>query len=276
MRALFVAAALAKLASGSSVSSFLGSAKNSVSAGAERLKRDDDGGYHYMPHEKVLICICAKCGSTSLYEFLYAETFGKPWNYTGIPYIHDVMSPRWEDKFEVLSSGQTAKVMEDDEAFKFALMRDPKVRLTSSWKSKVACDGTGNWGTDKKDRARMVPRLRDLAGMERAECLDFDSFVETLNVVHEKGLAANLNVHFRPQQHGCFREFEPSLWSKVAPISDPGAAHELAEQLGDSRVSDFPHQHSSHSDDIVISKKAEELLDKITKEEYEILARRPM
>lgn len=221
------------------------------------------------------ICICAKCGSTSLYEFLYSEAFGKDWNYPDTPYIHDVLSGRWEGKFTVLDSAQAARVIGSNATFSFALMRDPKVRIISSWKSKVACDVSGTWGTDKADRARMVPKLMALAGQANASCLSFDDFVETLAKVHRKGMAAKLNVHFRPQQEGCFREFPPPRWSKVAAISDASAATELARHLGDDQVTDFPHQHSSASSSTLeISPRAQELLNEITKEEYAVLATR--
>lgn len=241
------------------------------------LQRDDDGGYHYMPEEKALICICAKCGSTSLYEFLYAKAFGKEWDYDGLPYIHDVASSRWEGKFEVLNSAAAAEAIKDPGTFSFALMRDPKVRLISSWKSKVACDGTGNWGTDKQDRARMVPKLMDLADGPNATCLSFEEFLETLAAVHSKGRAAELNVHFRPQQHGCFREFAPPQWSRVADIADASAATELARHFGDDRATDFPHEHSStspYSSSLNISSKAQDLLNEITREEYAVLVTR--
>lgn len=254
-----------------------GSTNRVVTHGAAFLnvsQRDDDGGYHYMLNEKNLICICAKCGSTSLYELLYQQTFGRKWNYTDQPYIHDVTSPRWKGKFKVLGSSAVTYAMKSPETFSFALMRDPKERLISSWKSKVACDGTGDWGTDRVDRARMVPKLRDLAGFESTTCLSFEKFLVTLAEVHRTGLAAQLNVHFRPQQYGCFRDVPPAQWSMVAEITDGKAAAKLASRFGNNNVTAFPHDHSSPTSPLIITPRAQELLNEITKDEYAVLATR--
>lgn len=255
-----------------------GSTNRAATHGAALLnvsQRDDDGGYHYMPVEKNLICICAKCGSTSLYELLYNLTFGRPWNYTDQPYIHDVASPRWEGKFKVLNSVTASHLITGPETFSFALMRDPKERLISSWKSKVACDGGGNWGTDLVDRAWMVPELRELAGFRSMTCMSFEKFVNTLAQVHHTGLAALLNVHFRPQQLGCFRDVAPPLWSMVAEITDGKAAAKFGKRFGDENVFEFPHDHSSPpTSSVIITPRAHELLNEITKEEYALLATR--
>lgn len=236
---------------------------------------DDDGAYHYMPAEKVLMCACAKCGSTSVYEFLYSQALGRPWNYSGTPYIQDVTSPRWEGKFKLLDVDQARTAIQAKKVFSFALMRDPKSRIISSWKSKVACDGEVRWGTDLRDRARMLPKLAELAGVQPAECLEFEDFVATLAKVHRMGQAKLLNVHFRPQQHGCFRDFDPPQWSKVANIADANAAHELAMQFGNLDVKEFPHMHSSPASGAVnMTDRAQRLLDEITHDEYALLATR--
>lgn len=231
----------------------------------------DDASYNYMPSEQVLVCACAKCGSTSLYDFLFGLAFDRSWNYTGMPFIQDVVSTRWENKWKLLNQTQAKEVITKNKTFSFALSRDPRSRIISGWKSKAACED--GWGTDIDDRARMVPRLLALADLPTADCLHFEAFVNALAVVHRKGLAAQLNPHFRPQQFGCFRDFQSSLWSKVAPISDSSAAHALGLRLGHLDVTDFPHAHSSPASGAVnMTDRAKELLEEITRDEYAALA----
>merc|ERR1740115_54996 len=50
-----------------------------------------------------------------------------------------------------------------DSAYSFALVRDPKERLISAWKSKIACGG--EYHTDFDTRQWMVSELRLLANM---------------------------------------------------------------------------------------------------------------
>lgn len=249
-------------------------AKNDAAvASFHALEVFDARSYIYMPKEKVLVCACAKCGSTSLFEFLYYHSFLHTWNYTGTPFIQDVVSSRWENKFKLLEPAQAKGVIANEATFSFAMSRDPKSRIISAWKSKAACDDGFNWGTDVDDRARIVPALLAMAGLPDAGCLSFEGFVEAIATAHRKGKAAELNPHFRPQQHGCFREFKPSQWSKVAPISDASAAHLLGMRFGHPNVEAFPHAHrSSASGAVNITEKAQQLLDEITKEEYATLA----
>lgn len=245
-------------------------------AGAKRgLAGDDGSAYHYMPEQRLLICSCAKCGSTSLFSFVFREALGRPWNYTGVPYIQDVLSPRWENKFVLLNSRQARALMASPGAYKFALSRDPKSRIFSAWKSKAACDGRENWGTDVGDRSYLVPTLLALAGLPEAGCLGFEDFVHALALVHRRGLASELNEHFRPQQHGCFRDFPPPEWSKVASISDGSAAREIALRLGSASATGFPRVHSSiASGPVHITEAARRLLEEITMDEYRVLATR--
>lgn len=233
-------------------------------------------GYHYMPEEKVLICTCAKCGSTSMYEFVYREAMGHDWNYTNQPYVQDVSSERWAGKFKSLSREAAQEIMASNETLSFALVRDPRQRLISSWKSKAACDG-GPWGTDKPDRARIVPKLLALAGKEPVDCLSFDTFMEAINDVHRMGKAHELNAHFVPQQYDCFRDFPPSQWSLVASVKDNAAAALLAKRFGDQSNPPFPQKHSSpQSEELLISDQAKLILQQVTAPEYSALGIEPV
>jgi len=233
-------------------------------------KNGDTDSYNYMPEEDLLVCACAKCGSTALFQFLYFQSFGHSWNYTGTPFIQDVVSPRWGLKFVRLDQARAMDVMAKGVTLSFALIRDPKSRITSAWKSKVACDYQ-HLGTDVDDRSRMVPALLRLAELPAADCLDFEGFLNALAVVHKKGLASELDIHFRPQNLECFRDFPPRQWSKVATISDASAAHLIARRFGNEKVTEFPRSHGSHHKNVNVTARAMELLDIVTKEEYDVL-----
>lgn len=229
--------------------------------------------YHYMPKERVLVCSCAKCGSTSLYDFVYNEVFGRPWNHTGPPFIQDVTASRWAGKFKLLSRNETEGLITHNDTFSFALVRDPKKRIISAWKSKIACDS--NWGTDVRDREGIVPKLLTLANRTNASCLSLYGFLDAVHAVHKAGKARELNSHFRPQHLGCFRHFPPQMWRKVVSITDAGAAAELAYRFGDNNKPDFPHAHTSNEKGtITISPAAMRMLDAITEEEYKALGQR--
>lgn len=226
--------------------------------------------YHWMPKEKVLVCGCAKCGSTSLYDFMYKEAFGQAWNYSGPPFIQDVTASRWAGKFQLLLKNETEMLLNKSDTFSFALIRDPKKRIISAWKSKIACDGS--WGTDVRDREGIVPKLLMLANRSNASCLSLYSFLDAVNAVHKAGRAKELNSHFRPQNLGCFRHFPPHQWRKVVSIGEAGAAKELAARFGDLNQTDFPHAHKSNEmEPITISPAAMRLLDEVTEAEYKAL-----
>lgn len=230
---------------------------------------DDVAHYQYMPHEKVILCGMPKCGTTSLYNFIYQQAFRHPWNYTGAPFIQDVMSERWEDKFTKLSVEETRKVMLDPATFSFATIRDPVKRVISAWKSKIACDGP--WGTDTEDRAHFVPHLLSLADEPDKPCLSIGEFVRVLAKVHHAGKAQLLNAHFRPQQYGCFRDFAPSMWSKMASLGTNGSAAELGARFGNAAVTEFPHSHrSSGSASVNMSGEDYRLLHSLCESEYKL------
>jgi len=229
--------------------------------------RRDDGGYHYLPESNTLVCACAKCGTTSLYSLVYFELFGKNWTWDDSPYMQDVISWRWMGKFRVLDSDQAAKTIRDNNTFSFALYRDPKERLISSWKSKVACGE--EWETDTVDRSIMVPKLRALAGRPTADCLSFEDFTYTLAEVHRHGLAAELDIHFRPQNLGCFREFGFSEWTTVATAGNTFAGQTLANHVGKYPVKGFPFEHRSIAKaTLEVTERAKRLLEFITHDEY--------
>lgn len=222
----------------------------------------------------VVLCACDKCGTTSLYAFVYKAIFGRDWHYEGEPWIQQP-SERWENRLESLDMGRASDLMGNESVYSLAIVRDPRERLISAYKSKVACD-TKCWRTDFDDRNRMVPELLRLAGNEsEADCLSFEDFVHTLSTIHSQGKAGRLDSHFLPQNLGCFKDFPRERWSKVAEMSDPSAARELSAHLGIAGVSSFGQSHKSKSEcyDLVASGATAHELDVITQAEYRVMGR---
>lgn len=234
----------------------------------------------YMPAHDVVVCGCAKCGTSSLYEFIYEHEFEKNWQdvYGGsAPYVHEVESDRWGGKFKMVSdTTEQAKLMKD--AFSFAIIRDPRERLLSAWKSKIACGCGGeqcDFFTDVRTRPSMVKSLLELAGanksaaQEGGKCMDFDHFLRVISKIHQDGNAMLLDRHFLPMSMGCFFEYPPSSWSKIVTLKRPGALADLAKKIG-SKTTTAPDSHSSVGK-VMLSAEAVALLDEITVPEYELV-----
>lgn len=220
----------------------------------------------------VAICWCAKCGSSSLSRYLYSVMFGREWPYSGAPWPQEMGSPRWEGQFKSVS-GQKAR----DADYTFALMRDPKERLISSFKSKVSC--RDKWyNTDTTDRVRLVRELLELAGLgtSRAHCMRLGTFLDTLRKIHSLGRAQLLDAHFRPQHYDCFKDLRPDEMTKAAFISDPDFKGALAAALGTNAT--VPRYHASGSESArrepEITPRDHEALEEITREEYRALGLR--
>eukprot|EP00930_Biecheleria_cincta_P043428 TRINITY_DN29820_c0_g1_i1.p1 TRINITY_DN29820_c0_g1~~TRINITY_DN29820_c0_g1_i1.p1 ORF type:complete len:308 (+),score=56.21 TRINITY_DN29820_c0_g1_i1:86-1009(+) len=230
---------------------------------------------NFIPQKNVVLCACDKCGTTSLYEFVYKALFGRKWNYEGAPWVQQP-SNRWENQLESLDTGRASFLMGMESVFSLAIVRDPRKRLISSWKSKVACD-TNCWQTDLGDRNRLVPELLRLAGnTSQADCLSFEDFVHTLFTIHSQGKAGQLDGHFLPQNLGCFRDFPRERWSKVADIVDPSAPRELSAHLGMAGdVASYGQVHKSKSKcyELVASGATAHELDVITQAEYRAIGR---
>jgi len=250
--------------------------KITLPGGSVVRAQQDEIFMRYLPEAELVVCGCGKCGSTSMYLMLYKAVLGKEWNFKGRPYPQNILSDRWEKHF-VKKNNVTMQEDIMKSSFSFALIRDPKERLISAWKSKISCE-TEVWGTDTADRARLVPFLLRMADMEsnadfnNMTCFDFPDFMKVLHVIHVKGRARYLDNHFLPQDLGCFDRFPPERWSKIATISDVGAFLELGESLGN--VTEVPaHDHiSGNETDFIVSPEAGVLLEKVTKQEYVMLS----
>jgi hypothetical protein len=246
------------------------------------------GEVNYFPEHSVLVFACPKCGSSSMYNFLYTELIG-PVNYSNLTNFLSVPSPDWKGQMIGISLEEAATRNADPEVFSFALIRDPIERFISSWKSKAACD-SNCFTTDKEDRNDMVPELLALAGnTAQAKCLSFSDFVDVILSVHIQGKAQQLNKHFLPQHlQPAFEAIPVDKWDYVSQISSNMSAEVLAEHLGDKNATGarFPDEHASDritkfekipdrsnctNDGLVESVEDKEKVALITKPEYDVL-----
>mmetsp|Transcript_33810 Transcript_33810/g.68808 ORF Transcript_33810/g.68808 Transcript_33810/m.68808 type:complete len:365 (-) Transcript_33810:218-1312(-) len=229
------------------------------------------------------LCTCAKCGSTSLWEELFAIVEGKSFksmNYTGPPWIHDLLNKKLWTNIEAKRRTDWSNFKDQDS---FALIRDPKERIVSAWKSKVTCD------TDEEipGHRMFVPRLLKLAGPSsnmtaRTDkgfpCLDLSDYLAVLSQIHAQGREGSLNEHFLPQHLGCFKDVPPSMWTVVTTISGPNALCSLKSVVSKSanmsntddgcQIMIKTHNYTRNVD---LSRADEDILDRITIKEYEML-----
>lgn len=234
----------------------------------------------YIPAHNVAVCGLGKCGTTSLYQFVYEQVFGMGWPFDEHeePYIQDIESSRWNGTFEMITDPiQRAGIM--NEAYTFALIRDPKERLLSAWKSKVACND--KFGVDENDRSHwvesehryrgFVAALQRLRGAEEnITCLGLLEYATALSEIKQLGRQEYLDRHFLAQDKGCFLEYGPAKWSRVAVIDGQFAMKELRQQLGSGSAMEIPSSHSS-TRTITVTEQINALLDEATKDEYEML-----
>ena len=131
-----------------------------------------------------------------------------------------------------------------------ALIRDPKERLVSAWKSKFACDDQG-FHVDGDDRARMMVRLLAHTGAfaEGKDCLTLQEYVTALGICHSdpSGQALmGLNSHTRPQTEDCFSRYPPQAWTRVVSTLDVETLRMIATRAGNaSMAAHYPHMHTT-------------------------------
>jgi len=189
-------------------------------------------------------------------------------------FIHDVLYTRWHGLFELVDGkAHQTRILQNQ--FSFALIRDPKERLISAWKSKIACGH--HYGTNTWLRASMTRVLLKLAGRDTGEkdrpetaddCLMLTPFLEALRDVHRWDKAWLLNAHYLPQTMGCFANDGPENWTYVVDIASEEPLRLLAEHLRYDETAGATHQSTA---EVVLCEKDLEILDEITLEEYKVL-----
>lgn len=242
--------------------------------------RHEGYGSGYMPSFDLMTCVCAKCGSTAIFEFIYELTFDNPWpEHDGRPWVQDLSSLPWGGEFlpPQSRSATTTKSI--------AVVRDPKERLISAWKSKFSCDEEG-YLVDGNDREWLVPEL--LRNVDRAllqdptgannTCLSLEDFVTAVQDVHNKGHAADMESHIKPQNLGCFAEVPADRWNEILDIADPDVFRKVAMHFrGNHARKVRVHSHTTGSGGSgeglpEMSPKTVALLNNITRVEYEMLS----
>jgi len=152
----------------------------------------DSAGSHLKP---ATICACAKCGSSSFWRERFAIVHGRSFasmNYTGPPWIHNMSNKKIWTNIQAKRKTDWSSFEKQDS---FALIRDPKERILSAFKSKVRCDTHA----DIDGHRRLVPFLLNLAGSNitaRVDssggfpCLDFSDYLAVLSQIHTQGKKA--------------------------------------------------------------------------------------
>merc|ERR1719277_2905418 len=211
-----------------------------------------------------------------VYDQIFPATWVETWKGKGPPYVQEVISDKWQGQFKMVTDEwEQDQIMNN--SFSFALIRDPKERLISAWKSKIACE---NWGVDQQDRAHYNPKLQQYQGFvahiqrlrnqdENITCMPLGMFAEALLDIKKLGRSKYLDRHFLAQDLGCFYRFPPERWSKVTTIKAGDAFEDLASRLG-SKNSTIYSMHGSPSR-VMVTPRALQLLDEVTADEYKML-----
>lgn len=234
-----------------------------------------------------IICTCAKCGSTSLWMELFAIVHGRSFesmNYTGPPWIHNLSNKKLWTNIEAVRKTDWSSSTKTQNSF--ALIRDPKERILSAWKSKVSCVRDKAFD-NAVGQTRIVAGLLKLAGSSNDitartdlgfPCLDFSDYLTVLAQIHAQGKEELLDGHFRPQQLGCFKDVPPSMWTVVTTIGGPTALCSLKSVLSKNastfeKTDDDCRMVKSHNYTrrVNLTGEDEVILDKITRREYEVL-----
>jgi hypothetical protein len=227
----------------------------------------------YVPQSKAVTCACEKCGSTSVLEYVYKETFGKQWKderCDGFD-VHNVDANCWNKMFES-AEWYGPEVFADSRSL--AVIRDPKERLVSSWKSKYACSGE-KYGQDNREmnyRSRRVNLLREHSGTNHPGCMSLHEFAKALQAVKLNGNLTRLDQHIVPQSMWCFAIHKPEEFGEVLSLSDEGAYDKLAKHFRFKGKANNEHDHES-ADTVLIDPDTARVLDEVTEEDYKLLGK---
>lgn len=253
-------------------------------------------------------CSCAKCGSTSAYDKLYLLTNGRPWHFNGHPWIQQMDKDRWHKaNVDMLNDASNFTNFATDYN-SYAVIRDPKERILSAYRSKIAC-----YGADRVDRQEIVRKFLKLwlAKWDNIEdpyqvpeeelinetiavtglipkdavdgpghCLTQSDFLYVLYQIHKQGKQGHLDQHFFPQHLHCFKNATPAEWDVVVTASVPTAGclleHTVNGQVSWETITNgecsLGVSHStSKSGRKLVSDEDAWMLEYITKDEYAFL-----
>ena len=187
------------------------------------------------------ICICPKCGSTALYNFIYEMLFKRRWPYSQRPWVHNLLHPTWKGLWRPL------KGFHNDSALRYRIMftRDPRRRLISAFDDKYACNSSFETSSAARlqRRAAFVNELLALekraggaeqndAGAASPKCTTLDRFKKALSHIQRGGYANKVEQHIRSQSQLCLNDRPLSWWDMISNLANSTAAAYLANALG--------------------------------------------
>jgi hypothetical protein len=231
----------------------------SVSAGiAEVLYTNDgvyggEGGGAGGQPRSLALCACAKCGTTSIYSWLYESIYGRSWqedkqmntkaaqHKTKMEQLHgaDVHKVSSWPKPPVGSVSQNA-FYDPNTTTVIAVVRDPLERYRSAWENKLRCATRGD---NSKEFAAGLLRAADMdftygeywgrhstKGAHSPDdivwCMSFEHFALAMRRIHERGRQTALNEHFYPQG-----PFQPSSYGPKPASDEPLCAAGVVRKM---------------------------------------------
>ena len=205
----------------------------------------DPSQLYYLPMLGVAVCICPKCGSTSLFHFIYQVLFGRawPWLKSEKPFIHNILSRRWQQMWQPLRP-ENERLLR----YRIAFIREPRTRLISGFRDKYECNNGTRRGANASMKHIFTRELLKLEGRRRylppPTCLTEELFSTVLGNIKASGMSREANPHIREQSEMCFREHPPAWWDWVGSLGAPEARDKLANALLDHLPAlHIPHKH---------------------------------
>jgi len=228
-----------------------------------------------MKENNVFVCACPKCGSTSLFDWIYIHKFGHPYynkterHLPPWPQTISEGNTRWQGTFTIPhSQSDWRNIFDDPTMTSMAIIRDPVDRLHSAWKSKCKCPRTsdeGEWQTMELLTTAGIPEEK----MPEGKCLSFPYFIELLFTMHMQKKAHLLNQHWRPQTMLCFNTTPPERWDFISTAANVG---DLLPKIFNTS-SPFLHMHQSHGKNSFsreeLSAETVQQIKFVTRDEYE-------
>jgi hypothetical protein len=193
---------------------------------------------YFLPTFGLALCICPKCGSTTMLNYIFKLLRHRPWPYGAHkPWVQHVMHPVWKHNIVPLDEVRNHSLIRH----RLALVREPRSRLLSAFNDKYACADpasparrhrSSNYTSDLQriaERASTVNRSKRLL----LPCMSLRQFERALSTISKGGLAHETDVHIRRQSDMCFKRRPPEWWDVIASFANHTAAQYLATVLRD-------------------------------------------
>jgi hypothetical protein len=183
-------------------------------------------------NKSLSLCICAKCGSTSIFEALHRSILGRP--FPAPPKRTSRRPPLgpFVQRFHAWGADGVTRADTPGDVH-FHVVRDPIERYVSAFHSKLrCCPGVGDRPCMKDEFDPRVGSLLRLVGnSSKRRCLHFADYALALRAASRMGLQAELDGHYLPQTLSC-----PRYDSSSGLLVVEGDAQQLAAAV--DRVSE--------------------------------------